>query len=77
MKTFLDATKIMSQSSTPLIHQVIPLFDGITRALDDYAEDTENVPAVRMAAIRGRKMLDKYYGLTDDSIVYRLAMCMS
>jgi hypothetical protein len=48
----------------------------ITRALDDYAEDTENVPAVRMAAIRGRKMLDKYYGLTDDSIVYRLAMCI-
>ena len=77
MKTFLDVTKIMSQSSAPLIHQVIPLFDGITRALDDYAKDTKNIPAVRMAAIQSHKMLDKYYGLTDDSIVYRLAMCMS
>ena len=76
-KTFLDATKIMSQSGAPLVHQVIPLFDGITRALDNHAQDMTNAPAVRMAAVRGRKMLDKYYGLTDDSIVYRLAMCKS
>lgn len=29
---------------------------------------------VRAAAARGRKMLDKYYSKTDDSIMYRLAM---
>ena len=67
----------MSQSSVPLIHQVIPLFDGITRALDDYAGNVDYAPAVRMAAVRGRTMLNKYYGLTDDSVVYRIAMCMS
>jgi hypothetical protein len=66
----------MSQSRTPLLHQVIPLFDGITRALDDHASDTKNAPAVRMAAVRGRVMLNKYYGLTDDSVMYRIAMCM-
>lgn len=66
----------MSQSSTPLLHQVIPLFDGLTRALDDHANDTKNAPAVRMAAIRGRTMLNKYYGLSDDSVMYRIAMCM-
>jgi hypothetical protein len=64
----------MSQSSMALVHQVIPLFDGITRALDDHAKDPKNNPAVRMAAVRGRIMLDKYYGLTDDSVVYRIAM---
>jgi hypothetical protein len=67
----------MSQSSTPLIHQVIPLFDGITHALDDYAGNVDYAPAVRMAAVHGRTMLSKYYGLTYDSIVYRIAMCMS
>jgi len=67
----------MLQSSTPLIHQVIPLFDGITRALDDYAGNVDYAPAVCMAAVRGRTMLNKYYGLTDDSVVYRIAMCMS
>lgn len=27
-----------------------------------------------MAALHGHTMLDKYYGLTDDSVVYRVAM---
>ncbi|KIM88425.1 hypothetical protein PILCRDRAFT_95596 [Piloderma croceum F 1598] len=66
----------MSQSSTPLIHQVIPLFDGITCALDDYAGNIDYAPAVCMAAVRGRTMLNKYYGLTDDSVVYRIAMLL-
>ena len=65
----------MSQSHTPLLHQVIPLFDGITHALDDHASDIRNVPAVHMAAVRGQVMLNKYYGLTDDSVMYRIAMC--
>ena len=73
---FLIATKQMSQSQTPLIHMVIPIFDIITRALDDHINDDTLPPAVRMAAWRGRAMLNKYYGLTDESIVYRIAMCM-
>ena len=64
----------MSQSKTPLLHHVIPLFDIITRALDDHYNDLTLPPTVRMAALRGRTMLDKYYGLTDDSVVYRVAM---
>jgi hypothetical protein len=34
-------------------------------------------PAVCMAAVCGRTMLNKYYGLTDDSVVYHITMCMS
>jgi hypothetical protein len=67
----------MSQSKTPLVHNVIPIIDIITCALDDYSNDTALPPAVHMAAFRGCTMLDKYYGLTDESIVYRIAMCKS
>jgi hypothetical protein len=66
----------MSQSRTPPVHNVIPLFDIITHALDDNISDTTLPSAIRMAAWRGRAMLNKYYGLTDDSIIYQIAMCM-
>ena len=66
----------MSQSQIPLVHNVIPLFDIITRALDDHIINDTLPSAIRMAAWRGRAMLNKYYGLTDDSIIYRIAMCM-
>ena len=67
---------MMSQSHTPLLHQVIPLFDGITHAMDDHTSDIRNVPAICMADVRGRVMLNKYYRLTDDSVMYCIAMCM-
>lgn len=68
-------TNEISKSKTPLLHEVIPLFDILTRALDDHVDDGTLPPAIRVAAARGRKMLNKYYGLTDDSILYRIAMC--
>lgn len=72
---FLIAMKQMSQSRTPLIHTVIPIFDIITQALDDHVGDQTLPPAICMAAWRGRAMLNKYYGLTDESTVYCIAMC--
>jgi hypothetical protein len=76
-QVFLIATKQMSQSKTPLIYEVIPLFDIITRALNEYKDDLTLPPVIRIAAARGRTMLNKYYGLTDDSIIYRITMCTS
>ena len=76
-QVFLIATKQMSQSKAPLVHEVIPLFDIITRTLDEYHDDLTLPPAIRVAAARGRTMLNKYYGLSDDSIIYQIAMCMS
>jgi hypothetical protein len=73
-KVFLIATNQISQSKNPLVHEVIPVFDIISRALDDHIGDVTLPTAVRVAAARGRTMLNKYYGLTDDSIVYRIAM---
>jgi hypothetical protein len=74
-QVFLQATKKISQSETPLLHEVIPICDVITRALDDYIDDKSKFPAVRAAARRGLVMLNKYYALTDDSVMYRVAMC--
>lgn len=68
------ATKHISQSRVPLIHEVIPIFDVITTALDDFTDDTKLSPCVRAAALRGQTMLNKYYALTDESIVFRVAM---
>jgi hypothetical protein len=67
--------KQMSQSKTPLVHNVIPVIDIITQALNDYSDDTALPLAMHMATLNGRTLLDKYYGLTDESIVYRIAMC--
>jgi hypothetical protein len=39
----------MSQSQTPLLHEVFPLFDIITSHLDKFADNTNNFPAVRAA----------------------------
>ena len=64
----------MSANHTPLLHQVIPLFDIITHKLDEFVDNEKLHPAVRTAAARGRTMLNKYYGLSDESIMYRIAM---
>jgi hypothetical protein len=64
------------QRKTPLVHEVIPIFDIIAQALDDHADGATLPPAVRMAAACGRAMLNKYYGLMNDSIVYWIAMRM-
>ena len=76
LDVFLEATKKISQSNIPLIHEVIPIFDILSRILDDFVNDNEKFPAVRAAARRGHAMLNKYYGITDESIMYRIAICM-
>lgn len=58
----------------PLIHHVIPIFDVVTTALEDNIDKSTLPLAVRHAALRGYLMLNKYYSLTDESVVYRIAM---
>ncbi|EAU89851.2 hypothetical protein CC1G_07003 [Coprinopsis cinerea okayama7 len=72
----LYATKEVSKSSIPLIHEVIPFIDSLTSMFDEFIDNTERHPAVRHAALRGLKMLNKYYSKTDKSIVYRIAMIL-
>ena len=74
---FAFATRQISTSNRALVHEVIPYMDALTEHLDKFSQDETLTPAVRMAAKRGRLLLDKYYGLTDETIIYRIAMSES
>ena len=63
----------ISKNKIPLIHQVIPIF---ATALEDTIDNDTLPLVVHHAALRGFFMLNKYYSLTDESIVYRVAMSM-
>ena len=54
---------------------MIPIFDVITVALEDHI-DNSALSLVHHAALQGYLMLNKYYSLTDDLVVYRVAMSM-
>lgn len=71
---FLYATQKISTSGHALVHEVIPYFDLLTEHVERFKHNTQLSDAVRAGAQRGRAILDKYYSLTDDSIVYRIAM---
>jgi len=58
----------------PLIHEVIPHIDVITSTLDEFMDNDSKHSAVWHAALRGLLMLNKYYTLTDESIVFCIAM---
>jgi hypothetical protein len=77
VQVFLVATKKISQSRTPLIHEVIPIFDIITGAMDEFIDNTRCPLVIRTAALRGLTMMNKYYALTDESVVFRIAMSMT
>jgi hypothetical protein len=42
--------------------------------MDDFIDNNDLHPTVRAAALRGSLMMNKYYSLTDDSNVFRVAM---
>lgn len=74
LQPFVYSTNEISHSSRGLIHEVIPFMDLLTEHVDEFIADETLHPAVRGAAKRGRAILDKYYTLTDTTIVYRIAM---
>ena len=74
-QTFLEATLTISASSTPLIQDVIPWIDVMTKHVEDTCDNVNKLPIVRTAAHKGFKILQKYYWKTDDTPFYRVAMC--
>ena len=71
---FLFVTKEVSKSTVPLVHEVIPFIDSLSDMLEDAVQDSSLLPCVQMAARCGSTMLNKYYGKTDESIVFWIAM---
>ena len=64
----------MQSAGVPLVSSVIPRIDDLVRAINDFKDDQANHPAVRSAAMQGLVILNKYYQMTDESFVYRVAM---
>ena len=51
--------------------------DRMYDELDSMKNNAANSPALRAALTLGQKLLNKYYSLTDDADVYRIAISMS
>ncbi|THU92005.1 hypothetical protein K435DRAFT_566147, partial [Dendrothele bispora CBS 962.96] len=60
----------------PLLHEVIPIMDGINQYLVQIAKDDMNLPVIQDSTRCGLVIADKYYAKTDDSAMYRAAMIM-
>ncbi|EJF55349.1 hypothetical protein DICSQDRAFT_74416, partial [Dichomitus squalens LYAD-421 SS1] len=73
---FLFATNDISSSTRGLVHEVIPYIDVLTAHLDDFQDNLSLTSAILAAAKRGRLMLSKYYSLTDETPIFRIAMIM-
>lgn len=70
------ATKEVSHSAVPLVHEVIPIIDSLTAHFNTVIDNKKLNTVVRAAALRGLIMLNKYYAKTDESVVYRIAMML-
>jgi len=60
----------MSQKRIPLLYEVIPIIHILTEKLEEVVEDVDLMLVVKGGATRGLAVLHKYYGKTDDSIMY-------
>jgi hypothetical protein len=74
-QTFDNATKTFS-SDTPSLPSVIPAMDAIDKELTKAVTSSKYSPAIQAALSLGKRVLNKYYSLTDHSDVYRIAMGM-
>lgn len=74
LKPFQQATLLMEGMGRPLLHAVIPLMNNLVSKLEDFVDDKKLHASARAGASAGRKVLTKYYSLTDESIMYRLAI---
>lgn len=72
-KVFKDAT-LFFLCAKPNLAKVIPIMDHIDSELATMALDKKYALSVQAAVILGKKLLSKYYNLTDNYDLYRIAM---
>ena len=60
----------------PCVAVVIPAMDKMHAELTAAAENVEYSPALQAALELGKNLLNKYYSLSDDSEIYRIAIGM-
>lgn len=58
------------------MHEVIPMLESMETDLARVRDSPELPNAIRIAAIAALLIVSKYYALTDDNEVYRIAIGM-
>jgi hypothetical protein len=71
---FDQLTELFSQAEVPLIYQVLPMLEQLEHQLEFMQDDWNTHNVIRIAAQAALLMVGKYYALTDDNEVYRIAM---
>jgi hypothetical protein len=66
-------TQLFSRAEVPLIHDVIPMLEQLEHRLVN-VRDSDLPSSIRLAAIAALLVVSKYYALTDDTEVYRIAI---
>ena len=64
-----------------MVHQTVPLIEDLEHAMlkvrDELVDETPIQPIIRLAAHAALLSIGKYYALTDDCEVYRIAISTS
>ncbi|KAG1815863.1 hypothetical protein EV424DRAFT_1276529, partial [Suillus variegatus] len=77
LEIFDDLTNRFSQAEVPLVYEVIPMLKKLEHMMVEVSCDVELSAIVRIAALVALEVIGKYYALTDDNEVYRIAISMS
>ncbi|KAI0716613.1 hypothetical protein C8Q76DRAFT_577934, partial [Earliella scabrosa] len=75
LKIFKDGTQFFSRSA-PNLAKVIHAMDIIDTTLTEQVRDEDLDPAIRTALGFGKKVLNRYYKLSDLSATYRFALTL-
>ncbi|TDL17970.1 hypothetical protein BD410DRAFT_729275, partial [Rickenella mellea] len=75
LKIFKDATLFFSRA-TPNLATVIPAMDHLDETLATNVLNPRFQHSIQAALTIGKRTLNRYYNLTDDSEVYRIAMVL-
>ncbi|KAI6045222.1 hypothetical protein EDC04DRAFT_2598822 [Pisolithus marmoratus] len=73
---FEELTLRFSSANVPLVHEVIPMLECLEHMMTRVRDAPCELPVIRIAAKAALLMIGKYYALTDDSEVYRIAIVM-
>ncbi|KAI6009210.1 hypothetical protein EDC04DRAFT_2499307, partial [Pisolithus marmoratus] len=76
LELFEALTLRFSRADMPLVYEVIPMLEHLEHMMTRVHDAPRELPVVRIAAKAALLMIGKYYALTDDSEVYRIAIAM-
>ncbi|KAH8110930.1 hypothetical protein DFH11DRAFT_728116 [Phellopilus nigrolimitatus] len=73
---FEQPTRRFSQSEVPLVHETIPMLSDLEVALTKVRDAADLPNVIRVAAHASLLVCQKYFALTDECEVYRIAIVM-